>query len=189
MTDQKPPLQQNTPPNNIQPEQKLGRGMLYIMWVLVLGGLTYGFNAWENKRHNPNSRESISASAEGGRSEGRRIVTLKSNRQHHYMASGRVNGKRVTFMLDTGATDVVVPQALANTLGLVAGFKSTAITANGTVQVRNTVIDTLELGAIKLTNIKASINPGMHGKEILLGMSALKHLEFSQSDDTLTLKQ
>jgi aspartyl protease family protein len=37
-------------------------------------------------------------------------------------------------------------------------------------------------------NVPASINPGMHDMEILLGMSVLKHVEFTQRGDTLILR-
>ena len=54
--------------------------------------------------------------------------------------------------------------------------------------IYQTRIDELHLGEIRLTNIDASINPNMEGA-ILLGMTALGQIEFSQQADTLTLKQ
>jgi aspartyl protease family protein len=62
------------------------------------------------------------------------------------------------------------------------------MTANGPVTIYQTRIDELHLGKIRLTNIDASINPNMGGA-ILLGMTALGQIEFSQQADTLTLKQ
>ena len=44
-------------------------------------------------------------------------------------------------------------------------------------------------GDISLQNVRATINPGYKSNQILLGMSFLKHLEFSQRGDTLTLRQ
>ncbi len=92
-------------------------------------------------------------------------------------------------MLDTGATSVAVPASLAQQLGLKPGYRHKAVTANGIVEVRDTRIDTLTIGPITLRNVQASINPGMSGPEILLGMSALKDLELTQRDNTLTIKQ
>jgi aspartyl protease family protein len=40
-----------------------------------------------------------------------------------------------------------------------------------------------------LQQVRASINPNMQGNEVLLGMSFLKHLEFTQRGDSLTLRQ
>uniref|UniRef100_UPI00404847FD retroviral-like aspartic protease family protein n=1 Tax=Rheinheimera sp. TaxID=1869214 RepID=UPI00404847FD len=50
-------------------------------------------------------------------------------------------------------------------------------------------MDRLQLGDIVLTNIPASIVPNLGGTEILLGMSALKQLEFHQQGNQLTLIQ
>jgi aspartyl protease family protein len=45
------------------------------------------------------------------------------------------------------------------------------------------------LGAIGLVNVNAGIVPGMDGEEILLGMSALRQLDFSQRGGELILRQ
>ncbi len=116
-------------------------------------------------------------------------VQLDRNRQGHYVVSGTINGVPVEFLLDTGATDVVIPAALADTLGLTRGRPAAAMTANGMVTVYGTVIDQLSVGEIRLTNIKASINPGMAPPGILLGMSALRQIEFVHRGDSLTLRQ
>ncbi|WP_346427727.1 retropepsin-like aspartic protease family protein, partial [Pseudomonas aeruginosa] len=50
-------------------------------------------------------------------------------------------------------------------------------------------LDQLQLGDIRLSGVAALIAPGMDGDEVLLGMSALKQLEFTQRDGTLVLRQ
>ena len=47
----------------------------------------------------------------------------------------------------------------------------------------------MQLGELSVDNVRANINPGMRGNEILLGMSFLKQLEFTQRGDTLTIRQ
>lgn len=157
--------------------------MLVIGWLLALGLLTLYFNHWQTKRVNPNAMpHSVTAA-------GAREVVLQRNHQHHYVATGMINGHRVTFLVDTGATHVSVPKKLANRLQLQEGAPQLYNTANGVVETRATVIDELVLGAITLRDVRASINPGMHQDEILLGMSALKNVEFTHRDGQLTLKQ
>ena len=95
----------------------------------------------------------------------------------------------VTFLLDTGATDVAIPAAIARKAGLNQGYISQAATANGIIQVYSTILDELQLGNIRLHDIKASITPSMEGETILLGMSALKQIEFMQRGSNLTLRQ
>jgi aspartyl protease family protein len=161
----------------------MGQGMMVVAFVLAIGLLTMFFADVEESQRNPN-REPISALA-GNAVE----VVLLRNRQGHYLVTGAINGQPAEFMLDTGATDVVIPEDLANELNLIPGQAGRAMTANGPVTVYATRIDRLTVGGIELYNVRASINPGMNGMSILLGMSALKHIEFIQRGEQLTLRQ
>ena len=161
---------------------KTGQGMMTVGVVLGMVFLTFFFGGVEENRRNPNSDPTSLIRPESIE------VPLKRNRQGHYLLVGQINGEDVEFLLDTGATDVVVPASTARRLGLPYGMPGRAMTANGPVTSYHTRIDELQLGKIRLTNIDASINPNMEGA-ILLGMTALGQIEFSQRADTLTLKQ
>ncbi len=165
-----------------QHSEKLGRHMLSIFWVLVLVALTFFFGLWEKEQYNPNSNP------DSLQTQQYTEVILRANAGNHYISTGKINNKEVVFLLDTGATHVAIPAEMATKLQLKPGYKSRVTTANGTVEVRNTVIKHLQLGDITLTNVRAALNPGMRGNEVLLGMSALKHLEFTQSGKTLTIR-
>ena len=90
--------------------------------------------------------------------------------------------------MDTGATDVAVPAHLANRLQLKAGREGLASTAKGVVRVAESTINTLRIGDIVVRNVKANLNPGMQDDHILLGMSVLRQLEFTQRGDWLILR-
>ena len=62
-------------------------------------------------------------------------------------------------------------------------------TANGTVTGWRTRLTSLQLGDIQLYDVAAIIVPNMGDEQVLLGMSALKQLEFTQRDGTLVLRQ
>ncbi|MGD8174648.1 retropepsin-like aspartic protease family protein [Marinimicrobium sp. ARAG 43.8] len=164
------------------PGQQAGRGMLIAAWVVGLALLTWVFGLWEERKHNPNR------SPESRYFNGTQEVVLQRNTSGHYVASGSINGYDAVFLLDTGATDVVVSQDLAERAGLSAGIRKIAQTANGRIEVRATRLDRLQLGGIELRDVSASINPAMGGQQVLLGMSALGQVEFSQQDDRLTLR-
>ena len=122
--------------------------------------------------------------------QGERIeVHLDSNPQGHFVADGRINGETVTFLLDTGATDVAIPAKLGDRLGLSRGAPVMLHTANGQTTGYRTVLDSLALGDILLHDVRAIVAPGFGGEQILLGMSALKQLEFTQRAGTLVLRQ
>jgi aspartyl protease family protein len=163
--------------------RRMGKGMMVIAWLIAMAMLTAFFQGREEAALNPNQQPLSSTAADGTRE-----VTLQRNRQHHYVASGRINGHEVRFLLDTGASDVVVPQQLAQRIGLVAGAPAQAQTANGVVRIYRTRIEQLEIGDIVLRDVRASINTGEQSGAVLLGMSALKDIEFIQRGDSLTLR-
>lgn len=164
-------------------EKKLGQGMLYISWIIAFALLTLFTSSWLDSRDNPNRMPEASSA------DGVNEVILERNYQHHYVTNGQINDSEVTLLIDTGATHVSIPQHVARELGLQEGIRGYAQTANGTVEVSATVINKLDIGSITLYDVRASINPGMEQDEILLGMSALKNIEFTHRNGVLTLKQ
>ncbi|MCY1507073.1 clan AA aspartic protease [compost metagenome] len=165
------------------PGKRAGRVMLVLAWGIGLLLATHYFGLWEERQRNPNR---VPESVHG---EGYVEVRLASSRQGHYVLDGRIDGQGATFLLDTGATQVAVPSRLAERLGLERGLPVTVSTANGRVTGHRTQLQDLRLGDIRLTQVPAIIVPGMDGEEVLLGMSALKQLEFTQRDGTLVLRQ
>lgn len=163
--------------------RRVGISMVALAWVLLLGLLFWWFTNYEESRRNPNQNINLHLTDEGTKE-----IVLQRNRYGHYVATGTINEKPVTFLLDTGATDVSVPEELANQLGLKRGIRQTYNTANGKIFAYQTKLDRVNLGGIELHNIRASINPSEQGNEVLLGMSFLKELEFTQRGDTLTIR-
>jgi len=163
---------------------RMGRGMLYLAWLVALALLTWYFQFREEAARNPNSAPQSALLADGTRE-----VVLQRNDGNHYVATGHINGVAVNFLLDTGATLVVVPERLARRLGLEAGVPGIARTANGDVRTYFTRIARLELGNIVLENVRASISTGESMDEVLLGMSALGQLELLQRGAELRLRQ
>lgn len=172
------------PGDSDNPQKKMGSVMIMAMWILLMLLLGYMFNHILQQQHNPNQKLQTLHPAAGITE-----LELKRNRYGHYVSAGQINGHAVTFMLDTGATDVSVPAAIAHKIGLQRGRELIYQTANGQALVYATQLDEVALGGIKLRNIRATINPNVQDNDILLGMSFLKHLEFTQRGDNLTLRQ
>lgn len=162
--------------------KSMGKGMIAIAMVLFLGLLTMMFQQQLEKQVNPNKRV-ISHQDKRGQT----VVRLQRNRAGHYVSNGTINGQNVEFLLDTGATNVAIPAYIARRIGLLEGRRIQVSTANGKAIGYQTMIDSLTIGNISLYNIRAIITPNLN--EILLGMSALKQLEFSQKGNFLTIKQ
>jgi len=160
------------------PTTQVGQRMLVLAWIIIIISLTYYF-------HEPIPNRSQFFSEHAIEETG--VAVIEGNRRGHYYSYGTINNQEVVFFVDTGATTVSVPQHIARQLKLKKGMPVEMSTANGIVTAYLTHIDELTIGGIALYDIDATINPGMESDEILLGMSALKQLEFSQSGNTLTL--
>ncbi len=162
----------------------MGIWMVIAMWAIVLWLFTMFFNKWSEHEYNPNQKLANIVTTDGVRE-----IVLERNRWGHYVTAGFINNKPVTFMLDTGATDIAIPLSVAEELQLRRGPAVYFQTANGTAMGYATILDSVAIGHIELHNVRASINPNVRDMEILLGMTFLKHLEFTQRGDTLTLRQ
>lgn len=163
--------------------RRLGKWMIFAAWLLGLAMLYGYFTYFLDTEQNPN-QSVYSRISESGLPE----VVLKRNRYGHYISNGKINGQDVVFMLDTGATDVAIPDAVADRLKLERGARKRYQTANGVVEAYSTKLENVAIGPLLVHNVRASINPGLGGKQVLLGMSVLKHVEFTQSGDTLVLR-
>ncbi|MCP5421112.1 MAG: retroviral-like aspartic protease family protein [Gammaproteobacteria bacterium] len=169
------------PPHATQ--QRIGKTLLFMAWLLVLGLLTLFFNAWLDKRDNPN-RNLVSRTDNGIRE-----VVLQRNMASHYVAPGLINDQPVLFLIDTGASRVSIPERMADRLGLTQGAPLSSSTANGTITVYSTIARKVTLGNIEVYGVPADLNPYIEEDVVLLGMSFMKHLELVQKDGTLTIRQ
>ena len=162
--------------------RRVGFGMTALAWLVGLGLLWLLADGYLERRYNPNRNLEVRAGA------GSPELVLYPDPSGHYVLPGTLNGRAVTLLLDTGATVVSVPAHLGPELGLEPGRRQQVRTANGTVTARATRIDILELGPFRLRDVRANLNPGMDGDELLLGMSALRLLEFTRRSDALILR-
>ncbi len=164
-------------------QKRLGKGMTVLGWIVVLGILTVYFSRYLDQQNNPNKALSTSQTNDY------KQVQLQRNRYGHYLANGMINSTEVVFLLDTGATDITIPEKIAQKLRLKAGIKIPVQTANGQTVVYATTLDSVSIGEIELHGVNANINPYMQGEEVLLGMSFLRHLDFAQQGEQLLIRQ
>lgn len=154
--------------------------LVTVSWIVFFALVWWSFDTYLQYRENPHQEVVITHA-------GVQEFSLRRNRMGHYLVPGSINGRSVTFLVDTGATQVSIPAHLGEVLGLQPGARTQAMTANGTVEVRQTRIPAMFVGPFRMENVSAHLNPGMSGEQILLGMSALRHLDFAQRGDRLIL--
>lgn len=124
------------------------------------------------------------APARGGTS-----VTLVADSRGHFTTIGVVNGVSLPFLVDTGATSVVLSSADARRAGVnyLQGKRALTQTANGVVPVYAVKLDSLRIGDITVNNVDASVIEGDKLPVALLGMSFLNRMEMRREGTTLTL--
>jgi aspartyl protease family protein len=161
------------------PHRRTGATMLVIAWMLLFGLAYWFFSEWERDRVNPNRADKL-AGQQGA-------LVLERNREGHYLADGEINGHPVTFLLDTGATQVALSPELAGRLGLARGQAIRLMTANGPATGYQSRLATVRIGPLQVHDVGAVITPGMAGDGVLLGMSFLRRVDFAQKGGQLLL--
>lgn len=116
-----------------------------------------------------------------------RIVLPADGRGHH-LADGTVNGARVRFLVDTGATAVAIPTALARRIGLdlAQAPRVRVSTANGMAIAWRVRLDTVSVGPLVFHQVDALVQDGI-GEVALLGMSVLSRTDMTREGDRLVL--
>ncbi len=120
--------------------------------------------------------------------DARQSAVLVADGRGHFVTEGRVNGGLVRFVVDTGATSIVLPVQDANRLGIDyrKGQRGLIQTANGVAGAWRVSLDRVQLGGIELHQVDAVViekGPDV----VLLGMSFLNRLEMRRDGDTMTL--
>ncbi|QXK91848.1 TIGR02281 family clan AA aspartic protease [Neoehrlichia mikurensis] len=116
-------------------------------------------------------------------------IELRKSKNGHFYIRTTINGKDITFLVDTGATDVVLSLKDARKIGKYLKYLhriKSYHTANGIIKAVYVEIPEIKIGNITVNNVKASINTGSVDTS-LLGMSFLKHFSFVMKKDKLIL--
>ena len=115
-------------------------------------------------------------------------IVLTAGSGGHFTTAGQINGKAVTFMVDTGATAIAMGQADADRLGV--NYKnaprSFAGTANGRVPVSLVTLSSVRVGEVEVANVQAVVMPTAM-EHVLLGNSFLTRFQMKRDNDVMRL--
>jgi aspartyl protease family protein len=116
-------------------------------------------------------------------------VIIPRSRDGHYYVSGAINGRPLTFMVDTGASTVVVSADLAAKIGLIRGVPTPFKTAGGMVWGETVSDQTIEAGGMQLKGLRVGVVAQMDQRDYaLLGQNFLRHIDVIQSGDQMVLR-
>lgn len=113
-------------------------------------------------------------------------IVIPIDRSLAYRVNGEIEGTTVSMQVDTGASMVSIPQALADKLRLERGQPHQFSTANGITMGYRTVIHKLKVGDFTLTDVDAAVMSNLPGG-VLLGQTALGRLKVEQAKGELRI--
>lgn len=118
------------------------------------------------------------------------VVRIQSGEGGHYITPGRINGRAVQFMVDTGATAVAMNLPTAKRLGINyrIGREIVISTANGNAKAFLVMLDSVRVGDVEVRNVEATVSVGDSPAVILLGNSYLSRVEMNREGGVLVLQ-
>jgi aspartyl protease family protein len=134
-----------------------------------------------------------SASTETVGKAGLRSLSIPRDARGHFLAEGRIDGQRIGFMVDTGASVVALNETSAARFGLRPArgdFNAAVSTANGTIRAARTRLARVEIGGLVVRDVDAMVLPDAALSENLLGLSFLSKLKrFEYANGQMVLEQ
>ena len=124
---------------------------------------------------------------------GGRSLSIPRDARGHFQTEGRIDGQRIGFMVDTGASVVALNEKSAARFGFRpsrSDYSTPVSTANGTIKAARTRLAMVELGGIVVRDVDAMVLPDEALSENLLGLSFLSKLKrFEYANGRLVLEQ
>jgi aspartyl protease family protein len=139
------------------------------------------------------SNMAASARTQQPTQSGIRSLSIPRDARGHFQAEGRIDGQRIDFMVDTGASVIALNEKSAARFGLRpqrGDYNATVATANGTIKAARTRLAMVELGGLVVHDVDAMVLPDEALSENLLGLSFLSKLKrFEYAGGKLVLEQ
>ncbi len=110
---------------------------------------------------------------------GLRSVTVSRDSRGHFQTEGRVDGRRLGFMVDTGASVIALNETSAALIGVrprPSEYTANVSTANGSIKAARTRLAMVDIGGLVVRDVDALVLPDDALSENLLGLSYLSKL-------------
>jgi aspartyl protease family protein len=126
-------------------------------------------------------------------SAGTRSLSIPRDHRGHFATEGRIDGQRIAFMVDTGASVIALNESSAALFGLRPvpnQYIARVATANGTIKAAPAHLDRVEIGGLVVRDVDALVLPDEALSENLLGLSFLSKLKrFEYANGVMVLEQ
>jgi len=123
-------------------------------WGLIVIGLMAGYGLWQDIRTDITPRATVTEAGD---------IRLPRAEDGHFYITAEVDGTPITFMADTGATNIVLSTRDARRIGIDPEsllYMGEARTANGTVRTARVTLPDLTFGPYRDEGLSAWVNEG-----------------------------
>ena len=115
------------------------------------------------------------------------MLIIKQHPSGHYFLDGSINGRGLTFVVDTGASSIALPRRVAMSAQIYCRDNILMLTANGSTSACTAVISRLKLGPFLMKDVPATIVPNLD--QPLLGMSVLQQFRIEQDNGEMRISK
>jgi aspartyl protease family protein len=171
------------------------RGIMFFAAILIGLGTVMAQIADKMTATTPAMAKSVSLSAasQDTAQAGIRSLSIPRDPRGHFQTEGRIEGQRIGFMVDTGASVIALNEKSAAQFGLRpsrADYNATVTTANGTIKAARMRLAMVEIGGLIVRDVDAMVLPDEALSENLLGLSFLSKLKrFEYANGKMVLEQ
>ena len=165
-----------------RPSKPITRGLkwgpfwIVVFWIAIMGVLYVAMNHYLK-------RKPLLVYAAGD-------LVIPRARDGHFYATGAVNGRPVSFMVDTGASLVTVSERFASEAGLAGGVATVFKTANGDMPGRIVPDVSVAIGPLSVSGVRVAVGyVGHEDGDALLGQSFLAKFEIVVKNNQMTLRK
>lgn len=163
--------------------ERMGQALrMGLAWGLIIVGIMAGYGLWSDIRRDVMPMQEVVADG---------VVEVPQAEDGHYYLTLMIDGRPVPFMVDTGASGMVLASRDAESLGIDLQdlrFLGEASTANGVVRTARVTLDRVELGPFTNDQFQAFVTEGALDQS-LLGMDYLAQFRMEFAGGKLILRQ
>jgi aspartyl protease family protein len=168
--------------------------IIFAAGLLLIGGLVAKFADQAITAHSAAPAPAASAPAEPPQVAGAsRSLILSGDRNGHFQVDATVDGRRIGFVVDTGASLVILRETDAARVGIrpmAADYSATVSTANGKIKAAPAKLERIEVGGITVRDVAALVLPDDVLSQNLLGVSFLSRLKrYEYANGRMVLEQ
>ena len=153
-----------------------------LAWAMIFMGVMAGYGIWQDIDQDLRPRATVSEAGE--------IRVPRAEDGHYYLAL-QINGTKIDFLADTGATNLVLSEDDARSIGMnpdTLVYLGEARTANGPVRTARVTLDEVQLGPYSDLDVSAWVNRGEMDIS-LLGMDYLGNFRIEIDRSEMILRR